>query len=1740
MAESTKTVVFIDPNVTDWQNLVNGVEPGSLVFILDPRREGIRQITDKLAALTDIDSVQIISHGGDGSLQLGSTQLNSANLNSYSSQLQQWGKSLTATGDILLYGCDVAQGFVGKAFVQQISQLTGADVAASDDLTGSAALGGDWLLEYATGLIEAPLALQVQAMEAYTSVLPNYILGGYIGSWNLNSSTPTTTPFNKLTHLFYSFADVNTQGNVALPNDGDGYNDISKLQQIKAQNPNLKILISIGGANEFDFSAAAATVQSRANFTQSAIQLMKTNGFDGIDIDWEFPQANEDNNYIQLLAQLRQQINQASQNDGKQYLLTTAFSASPYHLSASDYGANPYDFSPQDLKATSDYVDFINVMSYDYHGPWDNPASTNHQSALYKSTNDNTYNSAKLNTDWAIQRYLSAGVPATDIVLGAPLYGHTWTGVNAGSNNGLFQPGTAGTDLTYQELYNRLGTNGYQSFWDNSAKVPYIYSSQTKVFSTYENNQSILGKTDYVKQQGLGGAFFWEITQDLSITSPDSLINVAATNLGINSNVSITLAVSPSSVTEDGTANLIYTFTRTGATTNALTVNYGITGTADSSDYTGATPGTGKTITFAAGASTATLTIDPTADTTVESNETVALTLASGTGYTVGTTTAVTGTITNDDSTNPIFNYNGSQYTLTSYGTWQEAQAEAQSLGGNLVTINNQAEQDWLISTFGVNQTLWIGLTDEVTEGTFKWVSGEISTYTNWLPGEPNNAWDAEDYVEMNFGSPGKWNDSSSNQRGIVEITNISPSITLAVSPSSVNEDGTTNLIYTFTRTGATTNALTVNYGIAGTADSSDYTGATPGTGKTITFAAGASTATLTIDPTADTTVESNETVALTLASGTGYTVGTTTAVTGTITNDDSTNPIFNYNGSQYTLTSYGTWQEAQAEAQSLGGNLVTINNQAEQDWLVSTFGVTENLWIGFTDEVTEGQFKWASGETSTYTNWSPGEPNNLGNEDYVEIIGNGKWNDLPSTLSRRGIIEIVLPTITLAVSPSSVTEDGTANLIYTFTRTGATTSALTVNYGITGTADGSDYTGATPGTGKTITFAAGASTATLTIDPTVDTIIESDETVALTLATGTGYTIGTTTAVTGTITNDDFPTITLAVSPSSVTEDGTTNLIYTFTRTGATTSALTVNYDITGTANSSDYTGATPGTGKTITFAVGSSTATLTIDPTADTTIESNETVVLTLTSGTGYTVGTTTAVTGTITNDDVALPGVTLAVSPSSVLENGVTNLIYTFTRTGATTNALTVNYGIAGTANSADYTGATPGTGKTITFAVGSSTATLTIDPTADTTVESDETVSLTLASGTGYTIGTTTAVTGTITNDDVFPTITLAVSPSSLLEDGTANLIYTFTRTGATANALTVNYGVAGTATFNNDYTQIGAASFTATTGTITFAAGSSTKTLTIDPTADTTVESNETVAVTLATGTGYTVGTTTAVTGTITNDDIASPSITLAVSPSSVTEDGTANLIYTFTRTGATTNALIVNYGVAGTATFNNDYTQIGAASFTATTGTITFGAGSSTKTLTIDPTADTTVESNETVALTLATGTGYTIGTTTAVTGTITNDDTAGPLTLTGDATNNNLVGGSGNDTFLGLGGQDTLTGGLGADRFRFNSPTEGMDTITDFSKTQGDKIELFGTGFNSLVWTDGVSNALAPSVFSMGTSANSWTNSIIYNNSNGIVYFDADALGSGSQVALAQLSPGLNLTNQDFIVSWV
>jgi uncharacterized repeat protein (TIGR01451 family) len=411
-----------------------------------------------------------------------------------------------------------------------------------------------------------------------------------------------------------------------------------------------------------------------------------------------------------------------------------------------------------------------------------------------------------------------------------------------------------------------------------------------------------------------------------------------------------------------------------------------------------------------------------------------------------------------------------------------------------------------------------------------------------------------------------------------------------------------------------------------------------------------------------------------------------------------------------------------------------------------------------------------------------------------------------------------------------------------------------------------------------------------------------------------------------------------------------------------------------------------------TVTFGAGNSTATVTVDPSADLTSEPDETVSLTLAAGTAYNVVEPSSATGTITNDDVV---VSVAVSPGAVDEDGVANLVYTFTRNDSS-GPLTANFTINGTATfNTDYmqTGAAtfvPPNG-TVTFADGSLTTTVTIDPVADSMVEPDETVILTVAPGAGYGVGSPSSATGTITNDDT--DVSVAVAPSSTAEDGAGNLVFTFTRTGVTTGALTANFTINGTATFNTDYTQTGAATFVPPNGTVQFAAGSATATVTIDPTPDTAVEPDETVILTVAPGTGYNVAASNnSATGTITNDDT---DVSVAVAPLSVAEDGAPNLVYTFTRNGVTSSDLTVNFTIGGTATFNTDYTQVGAATFVPPNGTVQFSAGNSTATVTVNPTADMTSEPDETVILTVAAGTGYNVGTPSSATGTILNDDAA-------------------------------------------------------------------------------------------------------------------------------------------------
>ncbi|MEG4348662.1 SdrD B-like domain-containing protein [Microcoleus sp. LAD1_D3] len=168
-------IVFVDSAVEDWQSLAVGVKAGKEVILVDRGRDGIEQIAEALQSRKGIESVHIISHGESGSLQLGPTILNSDNLETYRDCLKRWFSSsvnsIKNRFEILLYGCNVAAGEKGEAFVQKLSKLTKANIAASSDITGSAQKGGNWVLEYATGAIKTGLAIEPEVMASYAHTL---------------------------------------------------------------------------------------------------------------------------------------------------------------------------------------------------------------------------------------------------------------------------------------------------------------------------------------------------------------------------------------------------------------------------------------------------------------------------------------------------------------------------------------------------------------------------------------------------------------------------------------------------------------------------------------------------------------------------------------------------------------------------------------------------------------------------------------------------------------------------------------------------------------------------------------------------------------------------------------------------------------------------------------------------------------------------------------------------------------------------------------------------------------------------------------------------------------------------------------------------------------------------------------------------------------------------------------------------------------------------------------------------------------------------------------------------------------------------------------------------------------------------------------------------------------------------------------------------------------------------------
>jgi hypothetical protein len=229
-AAAPTTVLFIDASVANPAALLADVKPGVEVVMLDKNSDGVQQIADALKGRHGLDSIQIISEGNDGRVLLGSATLADSNIDQYQAALAGWGTALRAGGDILLFGCDVARTATGDHFVERMAALTGADVAASADATGAAALGGNWVLEKHTGAIEADKAIGDRAVADFDSLLltgngtadGTYDFGGRLGAASngfkaLNDKLLVSSSLEQYgTQLYSNDANANSDGSVIV------------------------------------------------------------------------------------------------------------------------------------------------------------------------------------------------------------------------------------------------------------------------------------------------------------------------------------------------------------------------------------------------------------------------------------------------------------------------------------------------------------------------------------------------------------------------------------------------------------------------------------------------------------------------------------------------------------------------------------------------------------------------------------------------------------------------------------------------------------------------------------------------------------------------------------------------------------------------------------------------------------------------------------------------------------------------------------------------------------------------------------------------------------------------------------------------------------------------------------------------------------------------------------------------------------------------------------------------------------------------------------------------------------------------------------------------------------------------------------------------------------------------------------------------------------------------------------
>ena len=994
-----------------------------------------------------------------------------------------------------------------------------------------------------------------------------------------------------------------------------------------------------------------------------------------------------------------------------------------------------------------------------------------------------------------------------------------------------------------------------------------------------------------------------------------------------------TVSVSNASATEG--SSVTFTVSLSVESGRQVTVDYATSsGTATSgTDFTAAS---GK-LTFTAGTDSQTVSVSTTEDTDTEGDETLTLTLSSPTNATLDDATA-TGTINDDDTTgSPTLNVSG-------------ASADEGGAVNFTVALSVDSEDEVTVQYATSSGTATSGTDFTAASGTLTFTAGTDSqtvsvSMTNDSTDEENETF------TLTLSSPTNATLGDDTATGTIRDNDDPPTVSVA----DANADEGADVVFTVSLSPASGKRATVQYATSsGSATSdTDFTAAS----GTLTFEAGTTSQTVSVSTASDSTTEQNEFLVLRLSSPTNAILAANdSTATGTI-NDDGPPAVSVFGATQteggsvnFTVSLSASTKKAVTVQYATSSGTATSGTDFTAKSGTLTFSVgtdSQTVSVSTTNDSTDEE-----NETFTLTLSSPTNAT-LGDDTATGTITD---NDDPPTVS---------------VANASATEGDAVD--FTVSLSTASAKEVTVQYATASdtATSGTDFTA----TSGTLTFSAGTDSQTVSVSTTDDSTDEENEAFTLTLSSPANATLGAKASATGTI-NDDDGTSTLSVSNASATEGA--SVTFTVSLSPASGQTVTVQYATSsGTATSgTDFTAKSG----TLTFLPlpGGTSLTVSVQTTEDTDEEEDETFTLTLSNPTNATLGTNATATGTINEpDEESLPLVSVSGGNSVTEGNAVE---FTFTLSEASESLVTVNYtphqARGDTATRDDDFSWLSGVAL---FFPGAMSLTLGVSTTDDALDEGNETFTVTLTGARNAALSASKSAGGTILDNDSPPTV--SVSNASATEGSSVSFMVSLS--AESGKQVTVDYATSsGTATSGTD--------FTAASGTLTFAAGTTSQTVSVSTTEDdTTDEGNETFTLTLSGPTNATLEDATG-TGTI-NDAAGQP--TLNVSGASADEGKAVN--FAVTLSVASEQQVTVNYATSsGTATSGTDYT--------ATNGTLTFAANEMSKTVSVSTADDASDEEDETFTLTLSSPTNAALGDDTA-TGTIRDND-APPMVRASDA----------------------------------------------------------------------------------------------------------------------------------------